>query len=234
MIPVAAANVTDSLQLTSINTRLPSRKAFTLAKEPQMAQIDYYFSTLSPYTYIAGTRLEEMAARHGAQINYKPLDLMALFQRTGGQPPKDRHPNRQAYRTHDMPRQARKAGLPLNMQPMFWPTNPAPSCYAVIAAAEAGGGDMGKLVHAFTRSVWADEKNIAEDDVIRSCLSEAGFDPALADAGLLSSAETYAANLEEAVSAGAFGAPFYIVDGTEPFWGQDRLDDLDLFLAGKL
>jgi 2-hydroxychromene-2-carboxylate isomerase len=53
------------------------------------------------------------------------------------------------------------------------------------------------------------KKNIAEDDVIRACLQEAGFDPALADSGLLSGAETYSANLEEvAVAKGAFGAPF--------------------------
>ncbi len=199
-----------------------------------MAHIDYYFSTLSPFTYLAGTRLEEMATRYGVEIRYKPLDLPGLFQRNGGVMPKDRHPNRQAYRAQDLPRQARKAGLPLNLKPMFWPTNAAPSCYAVIAASKAGGGDMGKLVHAFGRSCWADEKDIAQDDVIRACLEEAGFDPALADTGMLSSAETYAANLEEAVAAGAFGAPFYITDQWEMFWGQDRLADLDLHLAGKL
>ena len=199
-----------------------------------MAHIDYYFSTISPFTYIAGTRLEGIANKHGATIAYKPLDLPSLFGRTGGVMPKNRHPNRQKYRAQDLPRQARRAGLALNLQPAFWPTNAAPSCYAVIAAANTGGGDMGALVHAFTRSVWADEKNIAEDDVIRACLEEAGFDPRLADSGLLTGAETYAANLEEAVNAGVFGAPFYVVDKEELFWGQDRLDDLDLFLAGEL
>ncbi len=64
--------------------------------------------------------------------------------------------------------------------------------------------------------------------------ASAGFDPALADSGLLAGAETYARNLEEAVEAGAFGAPFYVVDDGARFWGQDRLEDLDLHLAGKL
>jgi 2-hydroxychromene-2-carboxylate isomerase len=50
----------------------------------------------------------------------------------------------------------------------------------------------------------------------------------------LSGAETYATNLEEAVAAGVFGAPFYVVDSGQSFWGQDRLEDLDLHLAGKL
>lgn len=199
-----------------------------------MAHIDYYFSTLSPYAYLAGTRLEEIAAKHGADVVYKPLDLAALFGRTGGVLPKDRHPNRMSYRAQELPRQAKKLGLAFNLQPAHWPTNAAPSCYAIISAARAGGGDMGALVHAFGRSCWADNKDIAEDAVVRACLSEAGFAPDLADSGMLASAETYAANLEEAISAGVFGAPFYITDQDQRFWGQDRLDDLDLALAGEL
>lgn len=196
-----------------------------------MAHIDYFFATVSPWTYLAGTRLEQIAARHGATITYKPLDVLALFARTGGVAPKDRHPARMEYRAQELRRQSRKLGMKFNLQPAHWPTNPAPSSYAIIAAQAAGGGDLGGLVHAFTRSCWADDRDIAQDDVIRACLSEAGFDPGLADRGLLLGAETYAANLEEAVSRGAFGAPFYITGDDERFWGQDRLDDLDAHLG---
>ena len=199
-----------------------------------MPHIDYYFSTLSPYAYLAGTRLEEIAAKHGKTVNYKPLDLPALFLRTGGQLPKDRHPNRMSYRAQELPRQAKKAGLPLNMKPAFWPMNAAPSCYAIIAASRDGSGDMGKLIHAIGRSIWVDEKDTSQDDVVRACLVEAGFDPTLADKDMLASAETYAANLEDAVNAGAFGAPFYVTDDDQRFWGQDRLDDLDAYLSGDL
>ena len=68
-----------------------------------MAAIDYYFSTISPWAYLAGDRLEQIAARHGASITYRPLDLMQLFDRTGGQRPQDRHPARLAYRNQDLP-----------------------------------------------------------------------------------------------------------------------------------
>ena len=198
-----------------------------------MAQIDYFFATLSPYCYLAGTRLEEVASRHGATITYKPFDIVSAFSRTGGTAPKDRHPSRQEYRAQELTRQAKKLGMPFNLQPAHWPTNGAPAAYAFIAAQNAGGGDLGKLAHVITRSVWADEKDIAQDDVIRACLTEAGFDASLADSGLLVGAETYAANLEEAVERGVFGAPFYFVDD-QRFWGQDRIDDLDLYLSGKL
>lgn len=198
-----------------------------------MAHIDYFFATVSPYTYLAGTRLEEIAHKYGATVAYKPLDVLTLFSRTGGVKPAERHESRKEYRLQELRRQAAKADLKLNLQPMFWPTNPAPSSYAIIAAAKAGGGDLGGLVHGYCRACWAEERNIAEDEVVRDVLAAHGFDPKLADSGLLLGAETYANNLEEAVSRGVFGAPFYIV-GQERFWGQDRLDDLDLHLAGKL
>jgi len=199
-----------------------------------MAHIDYYFSTLSPYAYLAGLRLEEVAAKHGAQITYKPLDLPALFGRTGGTLPKDRHPNRIEHRAQALPREARKLGMEFNLKPAHWPFNAAPSCYAIIAAQEDGSGDVGKLVHSMVRGVWAENKDLADDAVIRACLTEAGFDPDIADKGMLTAAETYARNLEEGINAGAYGAPFYITDQDERFWGQDKIEDLDLHLAGKL
>ncbi|MEP5151392.1 2-hydroxychromene-2-carboxylate isomerase [Planktotalea sp.] len=199
-----------------------------------MPHIDYYLSPLSPYTYLAGARLEEIAEKHGYTINYKPLDVGQLFTRTGGQLPKDRHPNRMSYRAQELPRQVKKAGMPLNMKPAHWPTNAAPAGYAIIAAQRTGGGDVGKLAQAICRSVWADDKEIADDDVIRACLVEAGFDAGLADSGMMTSAETYAANLEDAVNAGAFGLPFYVTSDDQRFWGQDRLDDLDAVLSGEL
>ncbi|MEM7075820.1 MAG: 2-hydroxychromene-2-carboxylate isomerase [Pseudomonadota bacterium] len=199
-----------------------------------MAHIDYYFSTISPYSYLAGTRLEPIAAKHGADVTYKPLDILGLFSRTGGVPPKDRHVSRQTWRTQEMQRQSKKLGMTFNLKPAHWPTNQAPSAYAIIAAQTAGGGDLGKLCHAILRSVWADEKDVADTQVVRACLEEAGFDPDLADRGMLSAAETYERNLEDAVNANVFGAPTYVVDTGQVFWGQDRLDDLDQHLAGKL
>ncbi|MFY0310391.1 2-hydroxychromene-2-carboxylate isomerase [Leisingera sp. D0M16] len=196
-----------------------------------MAAIDFYFSTLSPFSYLAGTRPWEIAARHGAEVTCKPLDILALFSRTGGTPPGERHPARQEYRLIELERQAAKLGLPINLKPAHWPTNAAPSSYAIIAAQNAGGGDMGQLVHSILRACWAEEKDIADDAVIRACLAGAGFDAALADSGLLAGAETYAQNLEDAVKAGVFGAPFWVTADGARFWGQDRLEDLDAHLA---
>ncbi|WP_199261089.1 2-hydroxychromene-2-carboxylate isomerase [Paracoccus binzhouensis] len=197
-----------------------------------MAHIDYYFGTPSPWAYLAGDRLEQIAARHGAAITYKPVDLLQLFDRTGGVRPADRHPSRMEYRAQELRRWSRHLGMPLNLKPAFWPVNPAPSSYAIIAAQQTGGGDLAGLVQGFLRGVWAEEADIADDAVIRAKLAAAGFDPDLADKGLFVGAETFGRNLEQAVEAGVFGAPFYVVrENGERFWGQDRLDFLDRHLA---
>ncbi|MFY0636109.1 MAG: 2-hydroxychromene-2-carboxylate isomerase [Vannielia sp.] len=197
-----------------------------------MPHIDYFFSTISPFSYLAGDRLEKIAAGAGASIAYKPVDIMALFARTGGTPPGERHENRKAYRMQELKRAAAKTGLPMTFTPAHFPTNAAPSSYALIAAQAEGGGDVGALAQGLLRAVWAEEKDIAQDDVIKACLTAAGFDPGIADRGLLAGAETYGKNLDEAVEKGAFGAPFYVVDDGALFWGHDRLDDLEAHLKG--
>ena len=198
-----------------------------------MVQIDYFLATLSPYVYLAGDRLEAIADKHGATLRYLPLNAAALFPRTGGQLRADRHPSRLAYRDQELRRQAQKRGVRLDLKPLYDGANPAPSSYAILAAQQAGGGDLAGLVQAFPRALWAEARNIAEDAVVRDILTAYGFDPAIADRGMMMAADAYGANLEEAVLRGVFGVPFYMV-GDEKFWGQDRLEDLDLHLSGKL
>lgn len=198
-----------------------------------MQRVDYYFSTISPYTYLAGPRFAALTARHGLEVSWKPLDIVALYGRTGGTVPGERHPSRQAWRLADLSRQAARHGLAINVQPACFPTNPAPASYAIIAAQKAGGGDMFALVQSLLAACWVEEKNVADDAVIKAALEAAGFDPGLADSGLFTGAEIYARNLEDAVRAGVFGSPSWVTADGALFWGQDRLDDLETHLAGS-
>jgi 2-hydroxychromene-2-carboxylate isomerase len=200
-----------------------------------MAHIDYYFSTVSPWAYLAGNRLEEAAARHGATITYKPIDLGTLFPQTGGVALPDRHPSRQAYRLQELDRQSRKLGMPLNLRPAFWPVNGAPAAYAIIAAQGAGGGDVGALAQAIMRACWAEEKNIAEDETIRACLAGRRLRPGACRQGAARGRRDLCPQHRGGGAGGRLRrADFYVVDTGQKFWGQDRLEDLDLHLAGKL
>jgi len=195
-----------------------------------MAHIDYYMFTLSPFTYLAGNELEQIAARHGATINYKPFQLMQVFERTGGTAPKDRHISRQIYRDQELPRIAKHNNMDITVKPAFWPTNPAPSCYAIIAAQAVGGGNVGELCQSILRACWLEDKDIADDKVIKDALISNGFDASITESGLLEGAETFLLNTEDAIQANVFGSPSYIV-GDQVFFGQDRLEYLNAYLA---
>ncbi|WP_248431495.1 DsbA family protein, partial [Escherichia coli] len=81
---------------------------------------------------------------------------------------------RMEYRAQELRRWSQHLGMALNPKPAFWPVNPAPSSYAIIAAQEAGGGDLAGLVQGFLRAVWAEDADIADDAVIRRTLAAAG------------------------------------------------------------
>lgn len=198
-----------------------------------MGHVDYYFTVLSPWAYLAGTRLEKIAAKHGAGVTYKPMDIMAIFERTGGVKPAERHPSRMEYRMQELLRWSKELEIDLTPNPAFWPTNPAPASYAIIAAQKAGGGDVGALVHGIMRACWAEERDIAQDDVIGDQLEAHGFSRGLTMSGMLEGADTYASNTDAAVKAGVFGSPFYITEDDARFWGQDRLHQLDAHLGGR-
>ena len=140
-----------------------------------MAEIDYFLFPLSPFSYLAGLELEAVAARQGATIAYRPVQLFRIFAEVGTPQVKDRHPSKQRYRLQDIARLARAKAMPVNLQPRHWPTNPMPASAAIVTAQGAGGGDLGALVHGFLRAVWAEERDIAEDETVRAILAAAGL-----------------------------------------------------------
>ena len=105
-----------------------------------------------------------------------------------------------------------------------------PASSAIIAAQNAGGGNIGGLVQSLLAACFAQERDIANDDVIRDCLQANGFDPDLSNSGLLGGVQIYESNTEEALKRGVFGSPTYIVND-QIFWGQDRLSYLDDYLG---
>ncbi len=195
-----------------------------------MTNIDYYVFPLSPYCYLAGVKLEDMAAKYGARVVYKPVLLMELFDETGGVRPAKRHPSRMAYRGQELARWAEHTGLPLNLKPAYWPTDAGMACRAIVSAQSDGSGDTGAFVHALLRAVWAEEKDIAEEAVVREALVASGFSGDLVNTE--GSADVLVANTAEAVERGVFGVPFYWI-GEDAFWGQDRLDFVEKRLASS-
>jgi 2-hydroxychromene-2-carboxylate isomerase len=195
--------------------------------------VDYFFSTVSPWTYLGHERFRAMARKHGATINVRPCDLAGkVFPVSGGVPVKQRAPQRQAYRFLELKRWRAFLGLPLNLEPKFFPTDPEPSSRLIIAASQLSSEAAMTLTGAVLRACWAEERNVADADTLRAILRENGFDPEALTRHAQSAPvkAVYEAYTKEAIDKGVFGAPSYIVDG-ELFWGQDRLDFVERALA---
>lgn len=193
-----------------------------------MARINYYFSVLSPFTYLAGTRLEEVALRCEAQIRYRPMDIFAVFAETGGVPVPKRHRSRQEYRLQELQRFSARYDLPINLKPAHWPAEQMPASRAIIAT-QAAGMDAGPLSHALLRAVWSEQRDVGDERTVAAVLTACGIDTGKLAPQLAQAETAYQGNAADAIAAGVFGSPFYIV-GEQRFWGQDRLPQLEAFL----
>ena len=197
-----------------------------------MKQVDYYFTPVSPFTYMGHERFVAIARKHGASIAVKPVDLGKVFSVSGGLPLKQRAPQRQAYRMFELKRWREFLSMPLNLQPKFFPVPGDLASKWILAALERGTEDGLKLAGAVMRAVWVEERDVSDAATLSTIASEQGFD-AGALAARAASADIgarYEALTQEAIERQVFGAPTFIYRD-ELFWGQDRLDFLDRALA---
>ena len=187
--------------------------------------IDYYFAPQSPWSYLGHQRLLDLAAAHGAGIRLHVTDLGQVFPASGGLPLAKRAPQRQAYRLVELERFSRWLGVPLHVQPKFFPVPADDAARLILAADIEDGTDAAlRLAGAVMRAVWAEERNIADPATLGALLAEQGLPAArLGDLQAPAVQARYETDTQRAIDAGVFGAPSYVIDG-EIFWGQDRLD----------
>jgi carboxymethylenebutenolidase len=195
--------------------------------------IDYYASLNSPWTHLGAARIEAMAAAAGATLRIYPVDFGTIFAASGGLPLPKRSPQRQAYRLQELARWRDHLGIPITIQPKFFPSSEAVTSAAVIALRETmGDAPAIKLAHRVLKAVWEDEANPADPATFATLVTECGLDP---DAVLALAHDPKWAALRDADSAaalarGVFGAPSYVI-GDDIFWGQDRLEFVERRLA---
>ncbi len=192
--------------------------------------IDYYFSPMSPWTYLGHGRFMDIARRHGASISPKPADYGRIFAQSGGLPVAKRPPQRQSYRLIELARWRDHLGVPMNIEPKFFPYNSRLASMAIVAAGDANKAMQ--LAGAFMRACWSEEKNMADESEVAAVIRGAGLDSGsvLEQARTADTASRYEAFTDDAIARQVFGAPTYVYK-EELFWGQDRLEFLDRALA---
>lgn len=193
--------------------------------------IDYFLTCASPWVYLGHDAARATAARHGATLTVRPVNLGEMFKVSGQVGLADRPAVRQRYRLIELQRHAAYRGKPIVLRPKHFPTNPA-LADLTICAIIAGGGDPMDYMGAVFAALWAGEQDIADETTLASLLSGAGFSSrdVLDRARSAEAAEMRARNTADAIAADATGVPSFVLNG-EPFWGQDRLDLLDQALS---
>jgi 2-hydroxychromene-2-carboxylate isomerase len=191
--------------------------------------IDYYLSLNSPWTFMGSALVAEVARRNGATVNVKPAKFGPIFEKTGGLPLPKRSPERRAYRLMELKRWREVRNIPLVLQPKNSPSDDAAATRLVIAA-KLQGKDAHRLATEFGRAIWELDEALGEPAVMAAAAKRAGLDAAALRAGGPSDAELdqlYEQYTQEALAAGVFGAPSYVLPSGEFFWGQDRLEMLE-------
>ncbi len=187
--------------------------------------IDYYFTPQSPWTYLGHSRFAQITRSAGAAVRVLPIDLGKVFPISGGLPLGQRAPQRQAYRLVELQRYSEQLNLPLNLKPTYFPVAGDDASRLIIAVDQHEGSDAAlRLGGAIFTAVWAQQRNIADAQVLAELLTECGLDAdRLEQSRSPAVQQRYEVNTQQAIDAGVFGAPSYVMDG-EIFWGQDRLD----------
>ncbi len=180
-------------------------------------QIEFFYDYLSPFSYLADTQLPALAERTGAKIVYRPALLGAIMKATGNAGPLVIR-GKGNYNIVEFQRWAKRYGLPAKFNPHF-PFNTIRLLRAAIAAQIHGR--FPAFHSAAFRAIWEHELDPGREEALRRLLNDVGIDPALIEGDDIK--HRLRANVDEAVSRGAFGAPTFFVDG-EMFWGNDRLD----------
>ena len=194
--------------------------------------IDYWFTPVSPWTYLGHERLRAIAAAAGATIRVRPVDLGGrVFPVSGGLPLAKRAPQRQAYRLVELKRWSEFLGVPIVLQPRHFPVSPDDAAKLIVATDIHDGADAAMAIGgAILRAVWVEDRNVADPVVLQALLAENGLpERRLEDAHSQAVHDRYDAETALAIEAGVFGAPTYAIAG-ELFWGQDRLDFVERVL----
>jgi 2-hydroxychromene-2-carboxylate isomerase len=191
--------------------------------------VDYYMTLNSPWTYLGSALFAEIARRNGVSVNIKPAKFGPIFEQSGGLPLPKRAPQRRAYRMMDLKRWRDVRGIPLTLEPKYFPCDDAAATRLLIAA-KLQGKDAMKFSIELGRALWEREETLADPAVVAAAAERAGLDAAALRAGGPSDAELDALHeqfTKEAMAAGVFGAPSFVLPSGEIFWGQDRLELLE-------
>ena len=194
------------------------------------APIDFYFDFSSPYGYFASTRIDTLGARYGREVVWHPFLLGVAMKITGGTPLPG-VPLKGDYARRDFARSAGYYGVEFRLPSVFPISSQAPA-RAFYWVDRKDPKQAKVLAAALYRAYFVEDVNISNpEDTIAVC-AKLGYKPEEVRAAINDAAikELVKAEVDKAIARGAFGSPYIVVDD-EAFWGADRLEQVEKWLA---
>ncbi len=190
-----------------------------------MKIVDYFLFSQSPWTYLGHDRFVAIARKAGATIQVRPMAGAKVFPVSGGLPLAQRPAQRRAYRLTELKRWRDWLGVPLNLEPKFFPVAGDPAAKLIVAAQEVSTDAAIDVAGRVLAAVWREERNIADAGTLVEIARAAGLDgdSVLKRSNAPDIAARYDTYSQQAIERQIFGSPTYVYRD-ELFWGQDRLD----------
>lgn len=194
-----------------------------------MTAIEFYFDFSSPYGYFASTRIDGIAARHHRSVDWRPY-LVGTAMKATGHRPMINTPMFDDYVQIDVPRFARLLDIPFRL-PESFPLVASAASRAFYWLQEQDPGLARRFAGSTYHAFFGEGRDISKSDELRRVAGECGVNgdellEAVQDPRVKS---LFREKNDTALAKGVFGSPFILVDG-EPFWGADRLDQVDKWL----
>ena len=198
-------------------------------------KLQFWFEFASTYSYPAVMRIDKAAAARGVEIEWRPFLLGPLFNAQQGlkDSPFNAVPVKGSYMWRDLERVCEKYSLPFR-RPGRFPQNGLMSARITLSLPQT---ERANFVKAVYQANFVHDRDISDPQILHAAARRAGLDPLEVLAAMTS--ETIKEALKEetarAADLGIFGAPSFVTDTGELFWGNDRLEDaLDWTVRGTL
>jgi 2-hydroxychromene-2-carboxylate isomerase len=190
-----------------------------------LATLEFFFDCSSPWTYLAFTRIHGVVSRAKAEIVWKPVLVGGVFNAVNPDVYQRRanpDPRKASYSEKDLQDWARLAGIAIGKPPVF-PVRAVSVMRCALAADEVGR--LVPFARAAFEAYWGGLKDISQREVLEGVCRDAGLDPAsiLARAESSDIKDRLRANTEELIARGGFGSPTMFVNGSDMYFGNDRL-----------
>ena len=188
-------------------------------------KLEFFYDCSSPWTYLAFTKIEEVAGSNGADLIWRPFLVGGVFNTVNPSVYEARKtpvPLKAKYYVKDLQDWARFYGIKIG-NPTVFPVNSVKAMRGALVAHEHG--KISPYSRRVFESYWGDNRDISQDDVLREIVREVGLDDKEYFEKIASQPykDKLRANTEELMARGGFGSPTMYVNGASMFFGNDRL-----------